>query len=162
MASSSHPPLWTSAVVVRKTAIEEIGGFPIGIRSGEDLLTWARLAVNNEIAYSVIPLSVFIQEPGHTYAEKPTRIPQLPDIVGRELKLLAKQNKNIPGIMDYVALWFKMRTSIHLRLGMRKEAFTDALRSLSFKPINLRIYMYLFMLLLPFRTINYIFRKFAG
>lgn len=162
VASSSHPPLWTSAVVVRKTAIENVGGFPVGVKSGEDLLTWAKLAVKNEIAYSKVPLSVFIQEPGHTYAEKPTRVPQLPDIVGRDLALLAKHNKNIPGIMDYVALWFKMRTSIHLRLGMKREAFRDALRSLSFKPLNMRLYLYLFMLLLPLRTINYIFRRFAG
>ena len=43
VASSSHPPLWTSAVVVKKEAILSVGGFPEGIKSGEDLLTWARL-----------------------------------------------------------------------------------------------------------------------
>ena len=39
VASCSHPPLWTSAVVVKKSAIQAIGGFPLGIKSGEDLLT---------------------------------------------------------------------------------------------------------------------------
>ena len=162
VASCSNPPICSNSLVVRKIALNDINGFQPGIESGEDLLTWARLAASNKIAYSMKPHSVFIQDPGHTYAGKPTRIPQLPDIVGRELTLLAKHNKNLPGIMDYVALWFKMRTSIHLRLGMRKEAFSDAFRSLSFKPLNLRLYMYLLMLILPLRTINYIFRRFAG
>jgi glycosyltransferase involved in cell wall biosynthesis len=162
IASSSHPPLWTSAVVVRKSSIEAIGGFPVGIKSGEDLLTWARLAVNNKIAYSIRPLSVFIQDAGHTYSERPTRVPQYPDIVGRELKVLAKQNKKIPGISNYVALWFKMRSSIYLRLGMKKHAFIEALKSLSFRPLNLRIYIYIVLLILPLSTLNNIFRRYSN
>jgi glycosyltransferase involved in cell wall biosynthesis len=39
VASCSHPPLWTSAIVARKEALQSIGGFPVGIKSGEDLLT---------------------------------------------------------------------------------------------------------------------------
>ena len=78
VASSSHPPLWTSAVVVKKEAILSVGGFPEGIKSGEDLLTWARLAATFKIAYSLKPLSVFVQDRAHTYIDKPNRVPQDP------------------------------------------------------------------------------------
>lgn len=59
VASCSHPPLWTSAVMARKTALESVGGFPDGIKSGEDLLTWARLACRYKIAYSRQALAVY-------------------------------------------------------------------------------------------------------
>jgi len=44
VAIRSDPPVCSSAMAVRKDAINSIGGFPVGIGSGEDLLTWARLA----------------------------------------------------------------------------------------------------------------------
>ena len=68
VASCSHPPLWTSAVVVKKSAIQAIGGFPLGIKSGEDLLTWARFAVHNEIAYSRNIMAIFHVE-GYNVSE---------------------------------------------------------------------------------------------
>ena len=52
VASCSHPPICSISIMVKKTAIQAIGGFPLGIKSGEDLLTWARLAVNEKFAYS--------------------------------------------------------------------------------------------------------------
>ena len=64
VASCSHPPLWTSAVVVKKLVIQAVRGFPIGIKSGEDLLTWARLAVSGTIAYSIKSLAMFIRDEG--------------------------------------------------------------------------------------------------
>ena len=57
----SDPPLWTSAVVVKKRAIKNVGGFPVGIKSGEDLLVWARLALQFKIAYCLHPLAVYNQ-----------------------------------------------------------------------------------------------------
>jgi glycosyltransferase involved in cell wall biosynthesis len=59
VAARSDPPLWTSAVVARKLALEEIKGFPEGIVAGEDLLTWARLAARGGIAYLNSPLVRF-------------------------------------------------------------------------------------------------------
>ena len=46
VASCSHPPICSISIMVRKEALLRIGGFPVGIRSGEDLLTWARLALS--------------------------------------------------------------------------------------------------------------------
>ena len=43
IACQSDPPVWSSAVAVKRTALDSIGGFPVDIGQGEDLLTWARL-----------------------------------------------------------------------------------------------------------------------
>lgn len=158
VASCSHPPLWSSAVTVKKSALNNIGGFPGGITSGEDLLTWARLAVNYPIAYSLIPLSVFIQCEGHTYNDKPTRVPQAPDVVGEELARLARQFRNVPGLKNYVGHWHKMRGSMFLRLGRKKEALSEVMKSLSFKALNFSLYAYVFFLLLPLPLVNRIFK----
>lgn len=159
VASCSHPPLHSSSIAVKRSAILSSGGFPAGIKSGEDLLTWARLAVNNRIAYTKHPISIFILDPSHTYNRKPNRIPQIPDIVGNELSKLSVNNKEVPGIKEYTAHWHKMRASIFLRLGMKKQASGEIFRSLIFNPYNFKIYLYFLLLLLPNRLINPVFRK---
>ena len=121
VAACSEPPIHSSSVVIKRVIFESVGGFPAGITSGEDLLTWARLAISNDIAYCTKPLSIFVQDTAHTYKDRPNRIPQFPDIVGAELGFLAKHNRGTPGIKRYVAHWHKMRASVFLRLGMRKK-----------------------------------------
>lgn len=158
VASYSHPPLWSSAITVNKSALNDIGGFPEGITSGEDLLTWARLAVHYKIAYSLNPLSIFIQDAGHTYNDKPTRVPQTPDVVGKELALLARQFRNVPGLKNYVGHWHKMRGSMFLRLGKKREALGEVVKSLSFRALNHSLYAYVFFLLLPLPVVNRIFK----
>ena len=162
VASHSHPPLWTSAVVVKKNALDSIGWFPVGIKSGEDLLTWARLASKFKIAYSKRPLSVFIQCSANTYNDIPSRVPELPDRVGEELISIAQKNKNIRGINNYVAHWFKMRSSIYLRLGMKRNTLTTVARSLRYNPFSIRVCIYLFLLILPSTQLNRILRKFGN
>ena len=162
VASCSHPPINSSAVAVQKEVIESIGGFPAGVTSGEDLLTWARIAAAYPIAYSVIPQSVFIQDPAHFYARKPNRIPQKPDIVGRSLVAIARTNKRLPGIRKYISHWHKMRSSIYLRLGMKRESFRESIISLSYYLLNFKVISYFFLLGLPTSLTSKIFRKLAS
>ena len=159
VASCSNPPVWSSAVTIKKDAIISTGGFPVGVKSGEDLVAWARLASEFEIAYSIKPLSVFILAAAHTYDETPNRIPEEPDKVGNELAGLAKQNKDKRGIRKYVSHWYKMRSSIYLRLGMRKKALRSAILSILYNPLNFRVYIYLLLLFIPVTSVNLIFRK---
>lgn len=162
VASYSHPPLNSSAVVLKKEAIESIGGFPVGVTSGEDLLTWARIAAGFTIAYSTIPQSVFTQDPAHLYINKPNRMPQNPDIVGKGLVTIARTNKRLPGIRRYISHWHKMRSSIYLRLGMRWQSFCESIISLSYFPLNFKVIVYLFLLGFPTNSISKIFRKSVG
>ncbi|WP_071150364.1 glycosyltransferase family 2 protein [Bacteroides ndongoniae] len=147
VASCSHPPICSITIMVKKRVIQSIGGFPIGVKSGEDLLTWARLAVNGEIAYNKQAYAIFNVE-GYSISEKPKRIPAEQDIVGQELKALLKAHPS-KGLRLYNALWHKMRSSIYLRLKMRKQSIREALISIRYNPLNYKLYIYIVLNLLP-------------
>lgn len=149
VASCSHPPLWTSAVMVRRQALQAVGGFPVGVRSGEDLLTWARLAVTGKIAFSRRPSVTFMVE-GYEITEKPKRAPAENDVVGHELRLLLK-NSAVRGLRQYNSHWHKMRSSVYMRLGMRRRSIREALCGLYFRPLNYKLYAYIIINLLPNR-----------
>ena len=38
--------------MVPKRVFDEIGGFPVGVRTGEDLDMWARIALQHRVAWS--------------------------------------------------------------------------------------------------------------
>jgi len=149
VASCSQPPLFTSAVMVRKTAIQAVGCFPVGIKSGEDLLTWARLSARGSIAYSTIPKVSFAIE-GYEVTSKPKRIPAKTDAVGKELLELSR-TRRIPHIKRYISHWHKMRSSVYMRLSMRRESFKEALTGLYYNPLNYKLYIYILLNLLPTR-----------
>ena len=147
VSSCSHPPICSISIMVRKMAIISIGGFPVGIKLGEDLLTWARLAVKYRIAYSTISSSVYhVEEYG--IKEKPKRVPPDDDVVGKELELIAK-TYHPHFINRYISHWHKMRSSIFLRLSMRKKSICEAIRGLRFWPWNFKLYIYIILNLIP-------------
>ena len=148
VASCSHPPVWTSAVCIERKLLQDNCGFPVGIKSGEDLLTWARIAVRTQWAYSRRAYSVFNIE-GYGINERPKRIPAKIDIVGKELKLMYKKNPKLKGLRHYIALWHKMRCSIYMRLGMSRKSIGEAVKGLRFQPLNYKLYAYIILDLIP-------------
>jgi hypothetical protein len=162
VASISSPPICASAVIVSKSALEEIGGFPIGIKSGEDLLTWARLAANNDIAYSLNPLATFILAPSHNYSEAPNRIPEPNDLVVLGLIELGADTPRTKYLRRYIAFWKKTRAQAYLRLGFRKQAFLEAIKSITYYPGNIIVFFYIAALILPKSTVNNIFKWYRG
>ena len=159
VASCSHPPLWSSAIVIKKEALQEINGFPLGIKSGEDLLTWAKLAIKNEIAYNLKALAVFVQDSAHTYDNKPNRIPEKVDIVGQQLYDLYKKNKDVTCLKEYISSWKKMRASIYLRLGLRSKSIKESLEAIYYNPSNKVVYAYLILTIVPNSVLNKILKK---
>ena len=144
VASCSHPPMWTSAVCIDRALLQEVGGFPVGIKSGEDLLTWARVALRTDWAYSMRTMAqynfdqVSIKEP-------PTREPEQVDVVGAELKKLWENNPKTKGVSAYLSLWHKMRSSMYMRLGYKKECFREAMKSLKYNLLNYKVYAYIIL-----------------
>jgi len=47
-----EPLFFTSSVVVPKAILQKIGGFPVGIKLGEDIETWLKIGLEYPIAYS--------------------------------------------------------------------------------------------------------------
>lgn len=147
VASCSNPPVCSICVCIERRLLNEIGGFPLGIKSGEDLLTWARIAVHTDWAYSLRPLSQYNCEQV-SVKEAPTRVPQELDVVGQELKTLWKNYPKVRGLRKYISLWHKMRSSMYMRLGYKKQCAKEAMLSLRYNPINYKVYAYLVLNLL--------------
>jgi glycosyltransferase involved in cell wall biosynthesis len=55
-------PFNSSTFGVYKSALDEIGGFPLGIQFGEDVDAWIRLSFKNRMAYSNKPLAIYHQD----------------------------------------------------------------------------------------------------
>ncbi len=55
-------PLWTGAVSMPRTVFDEMGGFPKGIKLGEDFLLWIRVALKYKVAFLNKPLSFYNQD----------------------------------------------------------------------------------------------------
>lgn len=151
VASCSHPPICSISIMVKKEAIQAIGGFPVGIKSGEDLLTWARLATHYSIAYCRKVQAIFIQDFSHNINQVPSRLHDNSDIVEIELiKLLSfldsSQRKHF---YHYLSLWFKMRTSVYLRIYDIRHTWKYGLKSIRYNITNYKVYFMMFMVLLP-------------
>jgi glycosyltransferase involved in cell wall biosynthesis len=159
VASKSDPPIWSSAVAIRKEAIQSIGGFPVGVTAGEDLLTWAKLASKHKIAYSSHPAALFYLR--ESLWGSPTRFPDLVDIVGQEFERILNNGANakINGLKKYVAHWHEMRASVYLRLGKHKEAIYEVSKMARYSRMSLKLYAFLMLALMPKKICDRVFRS---
>lgn len=153
VASCSHPPLWTSAIVAKKSALMYVGGFPVGIKSGEDLLTWARLAASYSIAYCSDALSIYYLE--DDFSKCPPRRQDSGDPVGKGLVELLHSYKPAD-IKQYISHWHKMRASTAIRFGERKETFKEVCISLFYYPTNYKVLPFLFLSIMPLKLRTHI------
>ena len=164
LATRSEPPLWTSAVAVRASLIRTLGGFPEGIVSGEDLLTWARLAVHTRIAYCTEPTAIFWLAPSHRFETSPeVRRPiEITDNVGKGLSELCRSQMATPvkrALRKYLALWCRMRANALLLSGRRVAALQAAARGLLCDPAQAKLYPYLLLPFLPQALVFGLFRR---
>lgn len=149
VATHSSPPICSSSVVVRKDVLYGVGGFPSGITNGEDLLTWARLACCSYIAYSKMPLAIYNLGEGYDYSNLPPRKQDDNDPVGKGLKELLKANPMMKGLRKYIGHWHKMRASVAMRYGEKKETIKECFLSLKYNPLNYKVLPFIILVLLP-------------
>lgn len=156
ICSNSQPPVWSSAVCVGRNLISDIGGFPVGIKAGEDLLTWARIAVRTDWAYSMIPTSIYMMGDGYDYSKKPARRQEDSNSVCDGLKeLLMSDYTRKSELSHFIGRFYKMKASISLRFGDHKDTITNCLKSLWYRPFAFETYPILILGCLP----NFISRK---
>lgn len=154
VAACSHPPIWTSCTCVDKDLLLDIGGFPVGIKSGEDLLTWARIAVKTNFAYSLYPMGFYNMGDGYVLTNTPPRRQDIGDPVGKGLLQLCKQYNNVAGLKTYLSRWHKMRASVALRYFDRIETLKEAVLSLKYDFRKCETYPFLILPLLPQKVIR--------
>jgi len=56
---SKQMPIWTGATCMPRKVFDEMGGFPVGIKLGEDFLLWAKIAIKYEVAFCEKPLAYY-------------------------------------------------------------------------------------------------------
>lgn len=120
VASLSSPPICSISVMARRGVFESVGGFPAGVRLGEDLITWAKLACRYKIAYSkkVCATYVFMSQAARIV---PKKQPNKKDVVGEEYRNLVVRYQ-IPFLKESAAKWHKMRMVTFIQLNMRSQA----------------------------------------
>lgn len=148
VATHSHPPICSISIMVRKGIFESVGGFPLGIRSGEDLLTWARLACRCKIAFSRKVGAIYNLGEGYEFSNLPPRRQDEGDPVGKELLRLYKSSPDI-NLRRYIEHWHKMRASVAIRYGSRLETLKESALSLHHYPTNKKILPFFILPFIP-------------
>ena len=168
VASCSHPPICSISIMVKKQAIQDIGGFPVGIKSGEDLLTWARLAIENNIAYNSRSMAIYNicneQERSLSDLRKtaPPDLKSVKDQVGLALQHLYighRDDNQKKQLAMYIAFWYKMRAVVNLNLNYRFAAIKCSCKSLAFNKKKLNVYfLILLSLFVPYSLVKRILK----
>lgn len=52
-------PVWTGATMIPRKVYNEMGGFPVGIKLGEDFLLWSKIALRYPVAFLNEPLAYY-------------------------------------------------------------------------------------------------------
>lgn len=150
ICSCSHPPVWSSAVCVEKSLLDEIGGFPVGVTSGEDLLTWARIAIKTDWAYSMEATAIYMMPETNSFTERPTRPNDTGDVVCDGLRSLLKSGyKRKSDLKHFIGRFYKMKASTNLRYGEHWSTIRECLSSLAYRPFAKETYQILLLALMP-------------
>ena len=51
--------MWSSSLMIPRHVFEQVGFFPVGVRNGEDLHMWARIALEYPVAWSPVECAVW-------------------------------------------------------------------------------------------------------
>ena len=70
-------PVWTGAACMPRKVFDEMGGFPKGIKLGEDFLLWAKTALHYKVAFCEKALSYYNNDvPAHLRATRNLHAPE--------------------------------------------------------------------------------------
>lgn len=159
VASCSHPPICSISIMVRKGVFESVGGFPIGIKSGEDLLTWARLACKYKIAYSTKPLAFFVESASDSNESKAIQRSGGEQYVLDELLKLYSTHPNIVGLKDYVIRWYKIYCVLSIEINNNHKILKLAPEAIRFGGNKLQFGLLYIFGLMPTAISKYLFYK---
>lgn len=121
----------SSTACVRRSALLESGGFPVGVRRGEDIITWINLALHFPVAHAHIATAVFNQQAvNRTDTLRETEAPGSLQHLARLLNdssLNEQQRRGLGVLFDRIAFF----TAAGFRLNGDSSG-ASAIRRLSF------------------------------
>lgn len=111
-------PVWTGAACMPRKVFDEMGGFPVGIKLGEDFLLWAKTALHYKVAFCEKALAYYNNDvPANLRATRNLHEPQyhmlfnlgeIEAIVDRRLSIVDRgewksllDKLRVIGLMDY-------------------------------------------------------------
>lgn len=152
-------PLHSSSAAARKAVLDRIGGFPVGVKAGEDLITWARLALAGEVAFCNQPSAIFyVPDQRMENRQANIRRPAQPDRVGESLEQLYQQH-TLPGLRKYIGLWHEIRAMLFLELNERRYAYEELKLSMRYAGFKRKYAMMLMAMLMPSAMRAMLFEK---
>lgn len=145
------PPVCSSAVAVSKNALTKIGGFPKGVKAGEDLITWARLACLGDVAYATSASAYYVLPPVSAIRHQKIRRPPKPDYVGNELAELSRQHMHLRDSLQlYQGNWHRIRAMSFMELNDRKDSLMELRKAIDKSGVRMRDIASIALLFLPF------------
>lgn len=163
VAAHSNPPLWTSSIVVEVSAIKSIGGFPLGISSGEDLVTWAKLATKFQIAYNKKVKATFIESPPSSGNSKSKEREGGEDYIMSELlRIYDEETGTIKKeqIKEYLIFWHKLQSVLYIENYKSHKAVPLSIKAIKLGGTPSTFLQLICLGLLPPKLSRYIFFKF--
>lgn len=159
VAASSHPPICSISIMATKDALMAIGGFPVGIKSGEDLLTWARLACHYKIAYTRHTAATFIESESDSATSKAVQRSGGEQKVLDSLLELYKTYQNVIGLRDYIIRWYKIYCVLLIEIGDNHRILSLSREAIRFGGQKSTFLLLYILGLLPSGLAKYIFFK---
>lgn len=85
-------PVWTGAAVMPHKVFDEVGGFPVGIRLGEDFLLWSKVVLRYKVAFLNEALAYYNNDiPAKFRATKKLHAPKYHMLFNMEYLQVAEQ-----------------------------------------------------------------------
>jgi glycosyltransferase involved in cell wall biosynthesis len=120
-------PIHCSALMVHKDILASVGGFPAGVKYGEDLIACSRLACAGVVAYSREATARYHLPPvSAARSALAIKRPELPDFVGAELRRLQDGQPRLgPSIARFRGEWHRIRATLFLQFGDRLPCLSE-------------------------------------
>ena len=130
----SSMPVWTGATCMPRKVFDEMGGFPVGIKLGEDFLLWAKTALHYPVAFCEKPLTYYNNDiPASMRATRNLHAPQYHMLF--HLDSLEEETRNLSPVTgnpsEWKALLDKLRVSGLLEYWMSDEYHNAAAAELA-------------------------------
>lgn len=132
--SQTSMPLWTGAVSMSKETFIKYGGFPVGIKLGEDFLLWTKIALERKVAFLNKPVAYYNNDViASLRLTRNLHLPKYHMLFNMEYLESVVENKdsNISNKEDWKQLLDKLRVNGLLEYWLKDEYYEIAKQELT-------------------------------